>query len=325
MSSKGGASWADMDADGDAGPSFRDEVKDEAVFKSHIIETKPDAQGIKTVTEFTRNGGGEKIKIVKRIKVTQRPVRVNKHVIARRKIAKFGDCRGQGVGAESGCTYESSETINLDIRPKARDEGKDEDNKLKTLGDTNASIVVCRNCGQTGHWTLKCPKRGEIVPKGMDADDIPDRKGNSTASAGANANAYVLPHMRAGAAAGGGSSMHTRSDRDESLSLRVTNLSEDVEEDDLQELFSSYGDVARVFICRNKPMGNEKQGRSRGFAFISYRTRTDAQRAIDNLHGYGFDNLILHVEWAKPREETPGGGGGGEGGGAAARQGGRRF
>ena len=37
--------------------------------------------------------------------------------------------------------------------------------------------------------------------------------------------------------------------------------------------------------------------------------RQDAQRAIDKLDGYGYDNLILRVEWAAPRAGEGGGGG----------------
>ena len=36
-----------------------------------------------------------------------------------------------------------------------------------------------------------------------------------------------------------------------------------------------------------------------GFAFISYVRRDDAARAIKALQGYGYDHLILNVEWAK--------------------------
>lgn len=36
-----------------------------------------------------------------------------------------------------------------------------------------------------------------------------------------------------------------------------------------------------------------------GFAFVSYSRREDAAEAIKNLDGYGYDHLILKVEWAK--------------------------
>lgn len=36
-------------------------------------------------------------------------------------------------------------------------------------------------------------------------------------------------------------------------------------------------------------------GESRGFAFINFTHRDDAQRAINKLNGFGYDNLILKV------------------------------
>ena len=41
-------------------------------------------------------------------------------------------------------------------------------------------------------------------------------------------------------------------------------------------------------------------GASMGDSFVN---KDDAQRAIDKLDGYGYDSLILRVEWAAPREE----------------------
>lgn len=38
---------------------------------------------------------------------------------------------------------------------------------------------------------------------------------------------------------------------------------------------------------------------TQGFAFISFHRREDAARAIAGVSGFGYDHLILNVEWAK--------------------------
>merc|ERR1711920_777374 len=79
-------------------------------------------------------------------------------------------------------------------------------------------------------------------------------------------------------------------------SLRITNLSEDVREGDLQDLFGQCGRLQRVYLAKD-----QQTGFSRGFAFVTYYNREDAQRAINKLNGHGYDNLILQVQFAKPR------------------------
>ena len=36
-----------------------------------------------------------------------------------------------------------------------------------------------------------------------------------------------------------------------------------------------------------------------GFAFINFHRREDAAKAIAGVSGFGYDHLILKVEWAK--------------------------
>ena len=36
---------------------------------------------------------------------------------------------------------------------------------------------------------------------------------------------------------------------------------------------------------------------------LMFDCREDANKAIQRLNGHGYDNLILHVEWAQPRAE----------------------
>ena len=58
------------------------------------------------------------------------------------------------------------------------------------------------------------------------------------------------------------------------------------------------GAISRIYVAFDR-----ETGESRGFAFINFLHRDDAQRAIDKLDGHGYDSLILRVEWAQPRPE----------------------
>lgn len=177
----------------------------------------------------------------------------------------------------------------MKLKPRKREDGDDEeaDEGLNKLSKTD-SIVVCRNCGETGHWTLKCPKRDSVIPKGMDSAPPVGRAGGGASSSGK----YVPMHLRAGAE---GVSMQ----RDDSSTIRVTNISEDTTDDDLRDLFRRFGHTSRIYLAKDR-----LTGQSRGFAFINFTTREAAQSAIDGLNGHGYDNLILHVEFAKPREPS---------------------
>jgi len=83
--------------------------------------------------------------------------------------------------------------------------------------------------------------------------------------------------------------------REDTAAIRVSNLSENVQEADLQELFKPFGNIARIFLAKDKVTGQCK-----GFAFVNYYRKEDAAKAIATLNGYGYDYLILSVEWAKP-------------------------
>mmetsp|Transcript_17808 Transcript_17808/g.26536 ORF Transcript_17808/g.26536 Transcript_17808/m.26536 type:complete len:142 (-) Transcript_17808:196-621(-) len=101
----------------------------------------------------------------------------------------------------------------------------------------------------------------------------------------------MAERMGSGAGSGGAPS---RDNRDQNT-IRVTNISEATSEEDLQELFQAFGRISRVYLAKDK-----ETMQSRGFAFVSFVSRQDAQRAMDKLQGHGYDHLILKLEWAKP-------------------------
>ena len=82
--------------------------------------------------------------------------------------------------------------------------------------------------------------------------------------------------------------------KDDLPTLRVTNVSEDTTDNDLRDLFSVFGRVARVYIGRDRETGIGK-----GYAFVSFEDRAAAQKAMEKVHGKGYDNLILNVQWSR--------------------------
>ena len=92
--------------------------------------------------------------------------------------------------------------------------------------------------------------------------------------------------------------------------LYVGNLSFNTTEIAIQDLFSQCGTVSEVMLMQDK-----FTGRSRGFAFVTMGSDSEAQAAVASLHGKDLDGRALTVNEARPREDRgPGGGGGGGGG-----------
>jgi RNA recognition motif-containing protein len=88
------------------------------------------------------------------------------------------------------------------------------------------------------------------------------------------------------------------------MSIYVGNLSYQVTEADINEVFSEYGTVKRVQL----PVDRET-GRMRGFGFIEMSSDAEEQAAIEALDGAEWMGRDLKVNKARPREERPSGGG----------------
>ena len=88
--------------------------------------------------------------------------------------------------------------------------------------------------------------------------------------------------------------------------LYVGNLSFNTTEIAIQDLFSQCGAVSEVMLMQDK-----FTGRSRGFAFVTMASDSDAATAVEQFHGKELDGRALTVNEARPREDRPPGGGGG--------------
>ena len=98
------------------------------------------------------------------------------------------------------------------------------------------------------------------------------------------------------------------------MNIYISNLSFKLQDEDLKQVFTSFGEVTSAKVIRDN-----QSGRSRGFGFVEMASDDDARAAIEKLNGTEVDGRSIVVNEARPRTEGGGGGGfkkrGGGGGG----------
>lgn len=86
-----------------------------------------------------------------------------------------------------------------------------------------------------------------------------------------------------------------------SMRLYVGNLSYNVTNSSLEELFAQYGSVKSAQVIQDRDTQ-----RSKGFGFVEMSDDNAAREAIKNLNEKEHDGRNLTVNEARPREERSG-------------------
>ncbi len=92
------------------------------------------------------------------------------------------------------------------------------------------------------------------------------------------------------------------------MNIYVSNLSFNVQDEDLKEFFIEYGEVTSAKVITDK-----FTGKSRGFGFVEMSDDEAAKKAIAELDQATVEGRSIRVMEAKPKDEKPartGGGGG---------------
>ncbi|NXH52499.1 EIF3G factor, partial [Rhabdornis inornatus] len=143
-------------------------------------------------------------------------------------------------------------------------EEEDPMNKLK-----GQKIVSCRIC-KGDHWTTRCPYKDTLGPM---QKELAEQLGLSTGEkeklpGGRNPKFHIFwefweffllfSHLFPGFVCWHGESMQPNRRADDNATIRVTNLSEDTRETDLQELFRPFGSISRIYLAKDKTTGQSK-------------------------------------------------------------------
>ena len=84
------------------------------------------------------------------------------------------------------------------------------------------------------------------------------------------------------------------------MNIYVSNLSFNVQDEDLREFFAPYGEVTSAKIINDR-----ETGRSRGFGFVEMSDDTASKKAIAELNEATVEGRTIKVMEAKPKEERP--------------------
>jgi len=82
------------------------------------------------------------------------------------------------------------------------------------------------------------------------------------------------------------------------MNIYVGNLPPEASEEDLKEAFSSFGQVSKTTIIKDRISGEP-----RGFGFVEMAVKEEAVAAIDGLNGQNLKGRNLKVSEARPKPE----------------------
>jgi RNA recognition motif-containing protein len=82
------------------------------------------------------------------------------------------------------------------------------------------------------------------------------------------------------------------------MNIFVSNLGFNIQDEDLKQLFTSFGEVSSAKIINDR-----ETGRSRGFGFVEMSDDTAASIAIEQLNETSVEGRTMRVAEAKPRTE----------------------
>ncbi len=84
------------------------------------------------------------------------------------------------------------------------------------------------------------------------------------------------------------------------MNIYVGNLSYEITDDEVRNIFSPHGEISSVSIIKDK-----YSGQSKGFGFVEMPNQAEAEEAIKTLNESDLKGRNIKVNQAKPKEERP--------------------
>lgn len=84
------------------------------------------------------------------------------------------------------------------------------------------------------------------------------------------------------------------------MNIYISNLSYNITDSDLKELFEDYGTISSAKVITDK-----FTGKSRGFGFVEMPDDAQGTKAIEELNQAEYDGKVISVSVARPKTDKP--------------------
>lgn len=255
-------------------------------------KSRIDSKGIQIVTSYRQHpaNASQLLKTITKVKVYTEKVRESKAVEERRRWKKFGEALKDGAEGAQRSTIISKDEIFIED-PNADNDLQEEDAAKDLSSNLNEFWAKQQKRQLERKYGVESKEDGAGAGAAGGGWNVVGAGGGTAGGGSGGGGKYIPPSARAAMAGGVKPERRT----DDLNTIRVTNISENTTEADLQDLFKPFGRISRVYLAKDK-----ETLQSRGFAFVSFVNKDDAAKAMEKLQGFGYDHLILKLEWARP-------------------------
>ena len=141
--------------------------------------------------------------------------------------------------------------------------------------DNKKSIVNCRHCNSSEHWSIKCPMLEFERRQKEEMEEVQKKQEEQKRQ-----DDFIK----------------ARKEKDNLIGIKVSDFDTDFSEQQLKDHFKQFGNIHHFYNVKNK-----KTGKPSGTIYITYATQEENDRALIEIPRKNMGYIFPCVEIAKPR------------------------